>query len=126
MTPAALFHHASAPPPSQFLDAVSVLHQWDIQQAKAFWGAWWGKATAEMAFRELERRSLLSVVEYDHDERLQTHDVVRSLGAGILRDAARGTSHYGSWLWTGGGSELLDMPKVRALKRSRAFATNYV
>ena len=106
----------------QFLDAVSVLHQWDIHQAKAFWGAWWGKATAEMAFRELQRRSLVSVGCTDDAQLLQTHDVVQSQGVGILRDSARSKSYYGSRLWIGGGSELLDWSQVRALERLRVFA----
>jgi hypothetical protein len=109
-------------PLSQFLDAVSVLHRWDIQQAKALWGAWRDKPTTESAFKELERRNLVSVVVDDGGvERLQTHDVVRSLGTGILRDPARGTSYYGSRLWSGGGSEFVNRPKARALERLRAL-----
>ena len=107
----------------QFLDAVSLLHRWDVQQAKALWGAWWAKATAESAFEELERRSLVSVVYDDGVERLQTHDVVRSLGAGILRDSARANCYYGSRLWSRGGSVFLDWSKVRALEQLGAFTT---
>ena len=116
MTPAARFLTSPAPL-SQFLDAVSVLYRGDVLQAKALWGAWHDKAQAEMAFEELERRSLVSV---DGARRLQTHDVVRSLGVGILRDPASGTRYYGSRLWSCGGSEFLDWSKVRC---PRGFAT---
>ena len=110
-----------------------MLHHWDIQQAKALWGAWWDKAPAEMGFRELVRRNLVSVtsmasffIDVDGVERLQIHDVVRSLGVGILRDAARATSYYGSRLWSRDDSEFLDWSKVRVLERSRASATVFV
>ena len=112
MTPAARFL-TSPDPLAQFLDAVSVAYQWDILQAKALWAAWWGQATAESALKELERRSLVSVVPADDRERLQTHDVVRSLGASILRDPASGTRYYGSRLWNRGVSKFLDWSKVR-------------
>ena len=95
-----------------------MLHQWDIQQAKALWGAWWGKATAESSFEELKRRSLVSAGCADAPRSLQTHDVVRSLGVGILRGpeyaTTRGTRYYGSRLWSRDGSEFLDWSKVRA------------
>jgi hypothetical protein len=117
MVATAAVPQASAPA-LQFLDAVSVLHEWDIQLAQALWGAWWGKATAAMAFKELERRSLVYAVSVTKDfkstcfQQLQTHDVVRSLGYGVLRDPARATYH-GSRLWRRHGSEFIDLFKVR-------------
>ena len=72
-----------------------------------------------MAFKELQRRSLVAVRSSDKRGQLHTHDVVRSLGVGILRDpehaTPHGTRYYGSRLWSGGGSEFLDWSKVGAL-----------
>jgi hypothetical protein len=109
--------HYVQTPFAQLLDAVSVLYQWDIQEAKALWRAWHGKATAEVAFRELESHSLVYV---DRAHRLQTHPVVRSLGLGVLRDpdyvtpeGAERARYYGSKLWRCAGSEFLDCSKVR-------------
>jgi hypothetical protein len=121
ITPATQDHY-TARSPLQFLDAVSVLYRWDIREAKALWGAWHGKARTETAFRELQRRSLVDVGRDEDSEFLDIHDVVRALGAGILRDPARDPCYYGSRMWSGGGMELRNWSQVRALTRPRAFA----
>jgi hypothetical protein len=89
------------------------MYQWDIQDAKALWGAWHGKAKTEMAVQELERRSLVGAGCTDDVKLLQIHDVVRSLGVGILQDPARTPCYYGSRLWSGGGIEFRYWSQVR-------------
>jgi hypothetical protein len=100
----------------QFLDAVSVLHGWPIKLAQELWHAWWGRAASVQAFGELRRRNLVSAVAEDDEDVLQVHDVVRSLGQGILRDpqykTLDGTRVYGSRLWETGGSKFLSWTKV--------------
>ena len=72
-----------------------------------------------MGFKELERRSLVTVGSTDEPGRLQTHGVVRSIGVGILRDpeyaTPLGTRYYGSRLWSSGGIEFLEWSKVRCV-----------
>jgi hypothetical protein len=99
------------------------MYQWDIRDAKALWGAWHGEAQAEMAFKELQRRSLVDVGRTHDVGLLHIHDVVRSLGIGILRHPARAPCFYGSRLWSGGGIESRNWSQVRALQRPGAFAT---
>jgi hypothetical protein len=94
--------------------------KWVIQEAMVLWSGWWGKPTAKSALEQLKRRSLVSVITTRRDwcyptffERLQIHDVVRSLGLGIL--TRNGSRYYGSRLWSGG--EFLDWSQVRCAQQ---------
>lgn len=82
---------------NMFLDTVSVLHGRDSRRALLVWQAWWpGQGGAEL--KELQRRALINI---DDEQRLVVHDVIRSLGRGIIRDPSR--PYFGTRAWVEDG-----------------------
>jgi hypothetical protein len=85
---------------SMFLDAVTILRGWGLEEALEVWAAWHGPAAAA-SFTELTRRCLLRV---DAERRLVVHDVLVALGRGAVLSEAPGLEgHRGSRVWVEGG-----------------------
>lgn len=83
--------------PSMFLDVVAVMHGADTRWcgealALDIWRSWYG-AGVNVAWQELQRRSLVTVSEAV----FHVHDVIKALGRGIIKEDR--DVYYGSRVW---------------------------
>lgn len=102
----ASFDSLIEPQQNMFLDIVSVLGSNYSKQALEIWGALWpDEADVEGHLEQLQRHALVSIATEEdwayfpprEVQVLLIHDVVRSLGRGILRMS--GGPFYGSRVW---------------------------
>ena len=111
-----------------FLDIVSVLHGYRKEEALAVWEAWCNSVghvgSASAALEELQRQALVTVevqkvyTRRDQVEVLLVHDVIRSLGCGILCDPHK--EFYGSRVWVRADKKLQEFTEVRQSSRCKS------
>eukprot|EP00878_Enallax_costatus_P013135 GHUV01013728.1.p1 GENE.GHUV01013728.1~~GHUV01013728.1.p1 ORF type:complete len:497 (+),score=123.32 GHUV01013728.1:918-2408(+) len=93
---------------NMFLDCVSVLGTSSRSEMMAIEEVLWGdQGGVQSAFKELQRRALVSL---DEDDDLMVHDVILTLGRAILFD--RTSPFYGSRVWEEGDGKLVQFDQA--------------